>query len=103
MRYQLPALSNEALADNKAKASEARARYAKAKRDLKHGKRTLESVLDDPSLARVRVHDVIRSLPGVGSAGAEKIIKRVGVAPSRRIGGLGCRQREALLEIAGGQ
>lgn len=97
MQNQLPRQSSEDLARYRRKAMAARSRYAAAKRALKSGGRSLESVLDDPGLRRIPVRDVIASMPGFGRRSALKLMGELGIAESRRVGGLGCRQRASLL------
>ena len=46
----------------------------------------------------MKVSALIESLPGYGKAKATKIMDELGISPSRRIKGLGARQREQLLE-----
>lgn len=98
MPYKLPEIPPERRAEYTRMATDARKRYAQAKSDLKHGQRTLESVLHDPSLRRMRVLHVISSMPGVGRYGAYNIMDELGISYSRRVGGLGVRQTSALLE-----
>lgn len=101
MKNQPPALSRENLLRYQRIASERRAEYAQAKSYLRHGKRTLASVLDDPELKRMRVRDVIASLPVIGKAGALKVMDELGISRARRVQGLGIRQRERLVERMG--
>ena len=62
--------------------------------------RSLESVLesDDPIASRMKVSTLIESLPGYGKAKAAKIMDELGISASRRVKGLGARQREQLVE-----
>lgn len=96
-----PIQTAEDLAKSQRKATEARIRYAEAKQQLKHGERSLKSVLDDDTLQRMRVRDVIAALPGMGKYSATKIMDKIGIAKSRRIAGLGARQYKALLDKFG--
>jgi ribosomal protein S13 len=63
---------------------------------------TLTTVLEradgDESLRKMKVHDLLRSLPGVGERRATALMEEFGIAASRRIKGLGVHQRAALLE-----
>lgn len=79
------------------KALAARRTYAKAKADLAAGSISLAEALEDPALARMRVEPLLRAVPGVGPARAAKIILACGISKTRRVGGLGSRQRRALL------
>lgn len=47
---------------------------------------------------RMKVRVFLASLPGVGGATADEALRVLGIAPSRRIGGLGCRQVERLTD-----
>ena len=45
----------------------------------------------------MKISTLIETLPGYGKAKAERIMKELQIAESRRIRGIGERQREALL------
>ena len=80
------------------------AKRAEVRDDLKSGKLTLEKVLEmknDPVVGRMKVSTLIETLPGYGKAKAEKIMKELQIAESRRLRGLGERQQTALLERLG--
>lgn len=47
---------------------------------------------------RMRVRDFLKALPGMGGASADLAMRRLEVSPRRRIGGLGCRQMERLID-----
>ncbi len=86
------------------KAKAARSRRAEVREELKSGKMTLEKVLtmkDDPVVGRMKVSTLIETLPGYGKAKAEKIMKELEIAESRRLKGLGECQQKALLERLG--
>ncbi len=55
----------------------------------------------DEGLAGIRVHDLLQCLPGVGPKRAEVMMTSLGIAPSRRIRGLGEHQVAALIERIG--
>ena len=55
-------------------------------------------VSDDPIASRMKVSTLIESLPGYGKAKAAKIMEELGISATRRVQGLGVRQREQLLE-----
>ena len=96
----LPQLSDEQRKEALAKAAEARKARAALRDQIKSGEKTVADVLadvDDPVVARMRVSMLIESLPGYGKAKAAKLMDRIGIAESRRVQGLGIRQREALL------
>lgn len=96
----IPQLSPEERQAALEKAKAARIKRAEVRDDLKSGKLSLEQVLkmkNDPVVGRMKVSTLIETLPGYGKAKAEKIMKELQIAESRRIRGIGERQREALL------
>lgn len=76
-----------------------RAERAELKRDMKAGKVTLAEALDDPRAQRIPIRQLLMSLPGIGSVKADLIMRVAGIAPSRRVKGVGIRQRQRLIEI----
>ena len=96
----LPQLTDEQRKAALEKAAAARHARAELREKIKKGDTTLEEVLDseDPIAARMKVSALIESLPGYGKAKAAKIMSELGISPSRRVKGLGTRQREQLLE-----
>ena len=84
-----------------AKAAEARRVRADAKQRLKTGQLSLPEFLADADgsapLAKMRVSDVLEAMPAYGPVKAERLMGRLDIAPSRRVRGLGTRQRAALL------
>ncbi len=100
----LPPLSDKQRKDALAKAAAARKARAELREKIKTGKVSIEEVVektDDPIVARMKVSMLIESLPGYGKAKAAKIMDELNISPSRRIKGLGVRQREDLLERLG--
>ena len=96
----LPQLTDEQRKAALEKAAAARHARAELREKINKGATTLEDVLDseDPIAARMKVSALIESLPGYGKAKAAKIMNDLGISPSRRVKGLGARQREQLLE-----
>jgi hypothetical protein len=101
------ALPNLSEADRQAalkKAAEARAKRAAVRAEIKAGKVSFADVLkraDDPIVARMKVSALLESLPGFGKAKAARVMGELEISESRRVQGLGARQREALLERLG--
>jgi DNA uptake protein ComE-like DNA-binding protein len=101
------ALPNLSDADRQAalkKAAEARAKRAQLRADIKAGKTSFAAVMkkaEDPIVARMKVSTLLESLPGFGKAKAAKIMSELEISESRRVQGLGARQREMLLERLG--
>ena len=97
----LPQLTDEQRKAALEKAAQARHARAELRANIKSGKVTLEEVLDsdDPIANRMKVSALIESLPGYGKAKATKIMDELGISASRRVKGLGARQREQLLAV----
>ncbi|MBU4555502.1 MAG: integration host factor [Actinobacteria bacterium] len=97
------ALPNLSDADRKAalkKAAEARQKRAELRAQIKAGDVSFKQVMaksDDPIVARMKVTTLLESLPGFGKAKAAKIMDELEISESRRVQGLGARQREQLM------
>ena len=96
----LPQLTDEQRKAALEKAAQARHERAELREKIKSGKVTLQDVLDsdDPIASRMKVSTLIESLPGYGKAKAAKIMDELGISATRRVKGLGARQREQLVE-----
>ena len=96
----LPTLTDEQRKAALEKAAQARHARAELREKVKTGKVSLKEVLDstDPIAERMKVSALIESLPGYGKAKAAKIMDELGISATRRVKGLGARQREELLE-----
>lgn len=101
------ALPNLSDADRQAalkKAADARAKRAAVRADVKAGKLTFADIMkksDDPIVARMKVSALLESLPGFGKAKAARVMHDLEISESRRVQGLGARQREMLMERLG--
>lgn len=99
-----PQLSPEQRKEALAKAAEARRARADVKESLKNGKLDLSQILTrsgENIVGKMKVSSVLESLPGVGKVRARKIMERLDISESRRIRGLGGKQKEALLREFG--
>ena len=96
----LPTLNEEQRREALAKAAEARRKRAEIKAQLKAGKLNLRELLarDDDVVGKMKVSNVLESLPGVGKVRAGKLMEKLEISASRRVRGLGTKQRGALLE-----
>ena len=97
----LPTLTPEQRKQALEKAAEARRKRADVKAQLKKGDLTLAQLLskeDDDTVGKMNIASVLESLPGVGKVGSRKIMERLEISDTRRVRGLGTKQREALLE-----
>jgi signal recognition particle GTPase len=101
----LPTLTPEQREQALKKAAEARKKRAEVKAELKSGKRTLADVLkradNDNTLGKMKVSTVLESLPGVGKVRAQKLMEEHDISATRRVRGLGSKQRAALLDRFG--
>jgi hypothetical protein len=97
----LPTLTPEQRQQALEKAAEARRKRAELKAQLKSGNVTLASVLNkdskDETVGKMKVASVLESLPGVGKVRARKIMEKLDISASRRVRGLGSKQKDALL------
>ena len=95
-----PTLTDEQRKAALEKAAQARHARAELREKVKTGKVSLKEVLDstDPIAERMKVSALIESLPGYGKAKAAKIMDELGISATRRVKGLGARQREQLIE-----
>jgi len=97
----LPNLPPEQRAAALQKAAAARASRAEVKKQLKYQGATLSEVVarakDDDAIAKLRVTELLESLPGIGKVKARKIMADIGIAESRRVGGLGPHQLDKLV------
>ncbi|MDT7727298.1 MAG: hypothetical protein QOI21_3874 [Actinomycetota bacterium] len=103
----LPQLTDEQRAAALEKAAAARRIRAELKERLKRGGTTLVDVLkqaeDNEVLGKMKVSALLEALPGVGKVRAQQTMERLEIAPSRRLRGLGDRQRKALLAEFSGE
>lgn len=85
------------------KATAARARRAEAKSALKAGTLGLDELFEqaiaDEALARLKVTEMLESFHGIGPVRSLAILDQLGIAPSRRLRGLGIHQRRALIDF----
>jgi hypothetical protein len=95
-----PPLSAEERRDALEKAAQARRERAGLKVELKNGDTTLEVLLDrtaEKVVGSMKVADVLESMPGVGPVRAQRIMDRLAISSTRRLRGLGEKQRQSLI------
>ncbi|MGE5550174.1 MAG: integration host factor, actinobacterial type [Bacteroidota bacterium] len=100
----LPKLSLDEKKKALKKAQEIRSKRAKIRQNLKNGKMTIRQVLadiNDDVVAKMRVAYLLESLPRIGKVRTRKIMTDIGINETRRVQGLGNRQKQALLERLG--
>ena len=93
-----PRLSSRARRRAGEKAVLARQDRAKVKEQVASGELFFFDLFKDErrSIARMKLMDLLQSVPGIGQARAQIIFERTNISPSRRIGGVGHRQIELL-------
>jgi len=101
MKNPPPSLDPEARRRNAELAIAARRERSKIKSALKEGSLSLREIFDSSSAAaqRMRVIELLTSLPQMGPLRAESLMEKVGISRTRRIAGLGVRQRRELLTL----
>lgn len=92
-------LTNEQRKANLARALEARRERTEFKSLVKKGELGFADAMTDERAKRIRVHEFLTSVPGIGKAKADDIMRKLGIAENRRVQGLGCRQRELIIEL----
>jgi DNA uptake protein ComE-like DNA-binding protein len=100
----LPNLTDEQRQAALKKAAEARQKRAELRAKIKAGDMSFADVMaksEDPIVARMKVSTLLESLPGYGKAKAAKIMEELEISESRRVQGLGARQREQLMARLG--
>ena len=100
----LPTLTEEQRKEALAKAAEARRRRAELKAQLKAEKVSLRDILarqGEDVVGKMKVSSVLESLPGVGKVRARKIMEELEISTSRRVRGLGAKQKDNLLDKFG--
>jgi hypothetical protein len=82
------------------KAAAARRERAEVKDRLKHSDASLHSVLADGQgnevIGKMKVIDLLASMPGLGKVRARALMERIGISENRRVRGLGSNQIAAL-------
>ncbi len=100
-----PPLTDDARRAALAKAAEARRVRADLKQALKAGELELADVLvraeSDEVVAMTKILTILEALPGVGKVKSRRTMASIGISESRRVQGLGVKQRRALLTAFG--
>lgn len=80
------------------KAAKTRAERTGVKLAVKAGELDPLEAMELPVMQRCLARAFLESLPGVGVAKAAKLMERFGISPRKRVGGLGHRQREEIID-----
>lgn len=98
-----PALTPEQRQAALDKAAHARRTRAEVKARLKLSRLSLKELFDqsdrDDVLAKLKLVSVLESMPGVGKVRARRIMGQLGISESRRLRGVGAKQRARLLGV----
>lgn len=97
---KLPVLTLKEKRQALEKAQMMRSERKEVREQLKSGAMALGEVLakeDDEVMGKMRVAYLLASLPRVGKTTAKKVMEEIGIDESRRVQGLGTRQKDALL------
>lgn len=101
---QPPSLSPEQRQAALEKAAKVRRERAELKDHLKSGRVNLKDLLSqadsNETVGKMKVLSALEALPGTGKVKARRLMEQVGISESRRLKGLGAKQRESLLEAA---
>jgi hypothetical protein len=96
----LPPLTPEQRQAALDKAAASRRERAEVKNRLKNSGASISDVLDqghrNEVIGKMRVVDLLCSMPGVGKVRAKQLMQRIGIAESCRVRGLGTKQVAAL-------
>lgn len=96
----LPPLTDEQRRAALQKAAAARRERAEIKNRLKHSGGSLPDVLHqgrtNDVVGKMKVVDLLQSVPGLGKVRAKQVMERIGIAETRRVRGLGTNQIAAL-------
>jgi hypothetical protein len=96
-----PTLTAEERRAALAKAAESRKIRATFKSEVKNGSRSWVDAFssDNQAIRKMRVKELLLSLPGFGEVRATTLLERAGISTARRIQGVGRSQYELLLKL----
>ncbi len=96
----LPPLTPEQRHAALEKAAASRRERAEVKNRLKNSGASISEVIREGQanqvVGKMRVFDLLQSMPGLGKVRAKQMMERLGIADSRRVRGLGAKQVAAL-------
>ncbi|MGH2902926.1 MAG: integration host factor, actinobacterial type [Solirubrobacteraceae bacterium] len=87
--------------DALARANQIRTRRAQLKRDLKSGRRSIQTLLLDPPeyVDTAKVFDMLLAVPKYGRVKVNKTLAHCRISPGKTIGGLSERQKSELMSL----
>jgi hypothetical protein len=95
----LPQLTPEQRQEALKKAAEARAARSAVMSGIREGKTKVTDLLkkDDPVVGKIKVKALLNAVPGYGKVTVGKLMDELGISETRRVQGLGSKQKEALI------
>jgi transposase len=97
----LPPLTPEQRKAALDKAASSRRERAAVKNRLKHSGASIADVLAEGEhnevIGKMRVSELLQSMPGLGKVRAAQVMERLKISESRRVRGLGAKQAAALV------
>jgi hypothetical protein len=103
----LPTMTPEQRRQALVKAAAARTARKQLLDEVKAGKLSLAHVLEsaerDGLVKKTKILALVKAFPDVGVVRAAQLLKPARVDPTRRVGGLGARQRQALIDAYTGR
>lgn len=98
----LPPLTPEQRQAALEKAAASRRERAEVKNRLKHSGASLAEVVEEGQhnevIGKMRVLDLLQSMPGIGKVRARRTMERLKISETRRVRGLGAKQVAALTD-----
>lgn len=97
----IPKLTAEQRAEALQKAQQMRTERMILRQELKTGRMSLAQLFEragEEMVGKMRVKYLLESMPQVGKVTAAKLMEEIGIDESRRVQGLGNRQKADLLE-----
>jgi hypothetical protein len=98
----LPPLTPEQRQAALEKAAASRRERAEVKNRLKNAGASILQVIEEGQvnevIGKMKVVDLLQSMPGLGKVRARQLMERLGIAESRRVRGLGAKQIAALAD-----
>ncbi|ROR91249.1 integration host factor, actinobacterial type [Nocardioides aurantiacus] len=98
----LPPLTPEQRQAALDKAAASRRERAEVKNRLKNSGYTVADVIEESRhnevIGKMRVSELLQSMPGIGKVRARQVMERLQISESRRVRGLGAKQVAALVE-----
>lgn len=96
-----PELSAEQRLNALRKAAESRKLRAEFKAQVKAGAKQWRDAFtsSDEAIRKMRVKELLLSIPGFGVVRADSIMEKAGISPTRRVQGVGKSQFDSLLRL----